>query len=197
MSTITETDHVIFDDDMSWTDDVSQIARVQEEIKDFQTFIESGRFEQFMNHGLFANEHVNKVYEIGLFSGLSLMPALAGTLEDMKTKEFHDLLEECELYCEKMRRHEAVCLYVFLMNDPYEKWDHKCEYPYGFWEQHYSVKRDCISFDIFRSPHVGEWEFDIDIFKNERPVGEKDKFPSLVDCIDGLVDALEKEYVLW
>ena len=198
MSAQTETDRVIFDDDMSWSEDETQIIKIQEETLSLREFIESGLFNQFMNHGLFANEHVNKVYDISYHNdgrtGHSLMPALVGTLEDMKKKEFRDLLTECELYCEKMRDYEKVRIYVFLMDNSYEIWDRNCASVDEFFERHDYLKRKSIMYDIFDSKHVGHWEYNrIMSGKKRQEENDENQYASLVECVEGLIDSFEKE----
>ena len=134
---------IVFDDAMSWTDTQEDITKVQEEFKEREEFIDSGRYDQLKSHGIFASKYFSgfRVVDNSDSLELSFDPVLIVDDEQFISSEFHQYLKEIELFCEKIRHTGkiTICLYV----DVY--------------------RSDCI-FIRFDSDSVGSWTFDCNAY---------------------------------
>ena len=183
---------IIFDDDMSWTDDVSQITQIQEEAKHRNDFLEEGRYAQFLNHGLFSHKHVYKLKE-SISGGFIIMPVLVASLEELQSQEFLDFSRNLELYCEKLRNYEELKFNLFLFNDTeYSTWDRTCYSLSAYMQLFEKLRERHPARLILQSPRVGQWSCDVNVdypdTRFTRLAVNMGTFSSLMDCAEFLYE---------
>ena len=169
---------IIFDDDMSWTDDMSQVIQVKKEMKNVHNFEDSGLHDQFFNHGLFTSEYVHGL-DVDDNDHYSLMPHLVVPKERMKTDDFREFFRDLELYCEKVRHAEQIDVHLWtrMNGDVFEIFS--------------SSDSDFVLVEM-SSPRVGHWScrvvFSVKYQYQKERIPRED-YSSMSEILESLLDS--------
>ena len=179
---------IVFDADMSWCDDVSQISQVKEEMKKVVRFIKSDNYVQLMDHGLFASKHVFDIRRIP-GKNFSLIPVLTVSLLELESDKFIDFWTEFQVYLEKIRDHEQLSFKLFLMpDDEYASWEGQPGSMNEWADKIVTVKHNLTGWIYFSSYRVGEWSCNVVVDSQTAPCDmDYEGFSSLGECMDYLV----------